>query len=248
MPIFRLTDDIQFPPVDLAEDSGLLAVGGDLTSERLLCAYRDGIFPWFSIGDPLLWWFTSPRLVLFPKEFHIPKRVARYQRNCNFTITKDTAFAAVIQQCATIRTESGEDTWIIEEMKNAYEELHRLGYAHSVECWQNDTLVGGLYGVALGKVFFGESMFSRIRCGSQFALIALMKYLEKENYQMIDCQMTTNHLLRFGAREITGGAFHKLLKLHIPDILPQEHWYSDEKNTNRPLQPLRQEQETHLIK
>ncbi|MFT5702057.1 MAG: leucyl/phenylalanyl-tRNA--protein transferase [Desulforhopalus sp.] len=248
MPVFRLTDDIQFPPVSLAEDSGLLAIGGDLSPERLLCAYHNGIFPWFSKGDPLLWWFTSPRLVLFPKEFHTPKRVLRYQRKAKLTITRDVAFSKVIQQCATIRTESGEETWIVDEMLEAYKKLHRLGYAHSVECWQNDTLVGGLYGIALGKVFFGESMFSRIPCGSQFALIALVEYLEKEEFQMIDCQMTTNHLLRFGAREINGSEFHKLLKLNIGDITPQENWYSDEENTKQNLQPLRQEKATHLGK
>lgn len=235
MPVFKLTQDILFPPVNLAEDSGLLAVGGDLSAERLLCAYRDGIFPWFSKGDPLLWWFTSPRLVIFPEEFHIPKRVIRYQKNNNLTITRDGVFSKVMQQCATTRTETGEETWILDEILEAYERLHHLGYAHSVECWQDDQLVGGLYGVALGKVFFGESMFSRIRCGSQFALIALMKYLVEENFQMIDCQMTTNHLLRFGAREISGSEFHRLLKLHIGDISPQEHWYSNEKNTKQNL-------------
>lgn len=245
MPIFKLTEEILFPPVSLAEDSGLLAVGGDLSAERLLCAYRDGIFPWFSKGDPLLWWFTSPRLVLFPQEFHIPKRVKRYQKNSTLTITGDLAFAAVMQQCAATRTETGEETWILDEILTAYEKLHHLGYAHSVECWQEDQLVGGLYGIALGKVFFGESMFSRIRCGSQFALIALVKYLEEENFQMIDCQMTTNHLLRFGAREISGSEFHRLLTLHIDDMSPQEHWYSNEKNTKQNLQPLRQEKETH---
>lgn len=246
MPVFQLTQDIQFPPVILAEESGLLAIGGDLSAERLLCAYREGIFPWFSKGDPLLWWFTSPRLVIFPDEFHIPKRVSRYQRSSNITLTRDVAFTEVIQQCATTRTERGEETWIVDEMLEAYQNLHSLGYAHSVECWQNDKLVGGLYGVTLGKVFFGESMFSRIRCGSQFALIALLAYLKKENFQMIDCQMTTDHLLRFGAREITGSRFHTLLKLHICDISPQKNWYSNEKISKQNLQPLRQKKETHL--
>ncbi len=231
MPVFQLTQDIEFPPVSLAEDSGLLAVGGDLSAERLLCAYSEGIFPWFSKGDPLLWWFTSPRLVIFPSEFHIPKRVARYKRNSDLTITRNTAFLEVMRQCALTRTETGEETWIIDEMFQAYQKLHLLGYAHSVECWENGKLVGGLYGVALGKVFFGESMFSRIKCGSQFALIALVDYLDQKSFQMIDCQMTTNHLLRFGAREINGSKFHTLLKLHTCDISPQEHWYSNEKIT-----------------
>ena len=231
MPIFQLTNDILFPPVSLAEESGLLAIGGDLSAERLLCAYRQGIFPWFSEGDPLLWWFTSPRLVIFPEEFHIPKRVARYQKKNNLTITGDRAFSEVMHQCATVRKETGDGTWIVGKMIEAYKRLHLLGYAHSVECWQNDHLVGGLYGVALGKVFFGESMFSRISCGSQFALIALVNYLKRESYKMIDCQMTTNHLLRFGAREIDGSEFHTMLKLYISDTSPQEHWMSNEKNT-----------------
>ena len=231
MPIFQLTDDIRFPPVSLAEESGLLAIGGDLSAERLLCAYRQGIFPWFSEDDPLLWWFTSPRLILLPEEFHIPKRVGRYQRKNNLTITGDQAFSEVMKQCATIRTESGDGTWIVDEMVEAYERLHLLGYAHSVECWQNGLLVGGLYGVTLGKVFFGESMFSRISCGSQFALIALVEYLKSKDYKMIDCQMTTNHLLRFGAREIDGSDFHAMLKLYIGEITPQENWMSNEKNT-----------------
>ena len=242
MPVFQLTDDLRFPPVTLAEDSGLLAIGGDLSPQRLLSAYQAGIFPWFSEGDPLLWWFTSPRLVIFPDEFHIPKRVLRYQKNTPLTITRDKAFPRIIEQCALIRTESGEETWIVKQMMQAYTQLHSLGFAHSVECWQDGDLVGGLYGLALGKVFFGESMFSRIRCGSQFALIGLVDFLKKEKFQMIDCQMTTNHLLRFGAREIDGSEFQKLLKLHIGDIYPQENWYSDEKNPKQNLRPLRQEE------
>lgn len=248
MPVFQLTKEIQFPPPGLAEDSGLLAIGGDLHPERLIAAYKNGIFPWFSKGDPLLWWFTSPRLVIFPEEFHIPKRVLRYQKSAQLTITKDTAFSDVIKECAAIRAESGEETWIVEKMIEAYTTLHRLGFAHSVECWQDDILVGGLYGIALDKVFFGESMFSRIRCGSQFALIALVKFLKTADFQMIDCQMTTNHLLRFGAREIDGSTFQLLLKRHISDIAPQDNWYSDEKNTKQNLRPLRQEKKAQLSK
>lgn len=231
MPVFRLTEDIHFPPVSLADESGLLAIGGDLSAERLLCAYSEGIFPWFSKGDPLLWWFTSPRLVIFPDEFHIPKRVARYHRKTDIRITRDVVFPEVMQQCALTRTETGEETWIIDEMFEAYQKLHALGYAHSVECWEEDKLVGGLYGVALGEVFFGESMFSRVSCASQFALIALVDYLTKRSFKMIDCQMTTNHLLRFGAREINGSKFHTLLKQYTGDIAPREHWYSNEKTT-----------------
>lgn len=248
MPVFQLTKEIRFPPPSLAEDSGLLAIGGDLTPNRLIAAYKNGIFPWYSEGDPLLWWCTSPRLVIFPGEFHIPKRVIRYQKSAQLTITRDKAFSEVIKECAVIRTESGEETWIVDEMIEAYIALHALGFAHSVECWQNDILIGGLYGIALDKIFFGESMFSRIRCGSQFALIALVEFLKNENFQMIDCQMTTNHLLRFGAREIDGSAFQTLLQQHIGDITPQDNWYSDEKNTKQNLRPLRQEEKAQLNK
>jgi len=224
MPVFRLPEEIIFPPSHLADETGLLAVGGDLSPERLIEAYRNGIFPWYSEGDPLLWWFTNPRLVLFPDEFRIPRRLQRYARKSDVRIRYDTAFTEVITNCATVRTEHGGETWITEEMQAAYRQLHRLGYAHSVEAWQNDRLVGGLYGVALDRVFFGESMFSRISSGSQFAFIGLLKHLKAHGYQIIDCQMTTNHLLRFGAREITGAMFRSYLKKYIHTLEPHGNW------------------------
>ncbi len=227
MPVFQLNDCIQFPPADLADESGLLAVGGDLSPQRLIAAYSHGIFPWYSEGDPLLWWFTSPRLVIFLDEFKTPKRLARYARKSSITVTRDTAFSEVINECAHIRTETGEETWILPEMMDAYNTLHRLGYAHSIECREGQTLVGGLYGIAIGKVFFGESMFSRISCGSQFALIGLVDFLTKEGYKLIDCQMTTDHLLRFGAREVSGNEFQSLIKKNITNISPQAHWKND---------------------
>lgn len=229
MPIFQLNEQIQFPHPDYAEDNGLLAIGGDLRPERLLMAYSHGIFPWYSKGDPILWWFTSPRLVIFPEEFRIPRRVGRYARAATVNITRDNAFAAVIAECAAIRTEHRNDTWITPEMQQAYITLHRLGYAHSVECWQNDLLVGGLYGVALDRVFFGESMFSRIKCASQFALIALVEYLTSKDFQLVDCQMTTNHLLRFGAREISGHQFQAQLRKNINNITPHTNWRDENK-------------------
>ncbi len=229
MPIFQLNEQIQFPHPDYAEENGLLAIGGDLRPERLLMAYSNGIFPWYSEGDPILWWFTSPRLVIFPGEFRVPKRVGRYARSAAVRITRDHAFAAVIAECAGIRTAHRTDTWITPEMQQAYIALHQLGYAHSVECWQNDLLVGGLYGVALDKVFFGESMFSRIKCASQFALIALVEYLTSRDFQLIDCQMTTNHLLRFGAREISGRQFQAQLRKNINNITPQTNWPDEHK-------------------
>jgi leucyl/phenylalanyl-tRNA---protein transferase len=231
MPIFQLNEQVQFPHPDYAEDNGLLAIGGDLRPERLLMAYSRGIFPWFSQGDPILWWFTSPRLVIFPDEFRVPKRVVRYARNTAVEITYNRAFSRVISECAEIRTEQAGETWISPEMQKAYTNLHLLGFAHSVECWQNDLLVGGLYGIALDQVFFGESMFSRIKCASQFALIALIDHLKNKNFQLIDCQMTTKHLLRFGAREISGREFQFHLKKNIKNIIPYDDWKNENKKT-----------------
>ncbi|EKD34417.1 MAG: hypothetical protein ACD_75C02350G0001 [uncultured bacterium] len=230
MPVFQLTGQIRFPPPDLAEANGLLAVGGDLSPKRLLTAYSQGIFPWYSEGDPILWWFTSPRLVLFPDEFRIPRRLTRYARNSRIEVTRDWAFSEVIGNCATVRTEAGDKTWITPAMQAAYTELHHLGFAHSIECWQQERLVGGLYGIALDRVFFGESMFSRTNCGSQFALIELVAYLKSADFKLIDCQMTTNHLLRFGAREMSGKHFQHLLREYIRDITPHENWKNGNKS------------------
>lgn len=227
MPVFRLTRKLLFPPTHLAEDNGLLAVGGDLSPQRLLLAYRQGIFPWFAEGDPLLWWSPDPRLVLFPVEFTIPRRLERYRRNTDIRTSRDCAFTEVIASCAEVRAATEAGTWITAAMQQAYIEMHRLGYAHSVECWLAGELVGGLYGIALDRVFFGESMFSKSRSASQFALIELISFLHKKNFQMVDCQMTTNHLLRFGAREISGRQFQARLKEYIKDIERHEDWKTD---------------------
>ncbi len=223
MPVFELIDEIFFPPVELAEPNGLLAMGGDLSPDRLLAAYQKGIFPWYNQEDPLLWWFTSPRMVLVPHQIHIPKRISRYYRKFKPTISFDSDFSQVINQCATIRNETEEGTWLQPEMIEAYIHLHKLGYAHSVECWQEEKMVGGLYGIALDRIFFGESMFSRITSGSHFALIALAKFLAAQNYLLIDCQMTTQHLLRFGAKEIDQKSFTRFLQMGITNLKPQ-HW------------------------
>jgi leucyl/phenylalanyl-tRNA--protein transferase len=222
MPIFQLTDAPVFPHPSLAEENGLLAVGGDLSVERLLAAYSNGIFPWYSEGEPPLWWFTDPRLVIFPAEFKVPKRLARTLRNTDFQISFDQDFSRIINSCAAVRRENGEGTWISTDMQTAYEELHRAGYAHSVECWLDGELAGGLYGVQLGKVFFGESMFTKISNGSKAALVALITHLQQQGVALIDCQMTTNHLLTFGAREIEGSEFRRLLQLNIPSDLTTE--------------------------
>ncbi len=215
MAIFRLDDTCTFPNPELAEKNGLLAIGGDLSVRRLVVAYTKGIFPWYSKGDPLLWWFTDPRLVLFPDEFHISKSLARTVRRGIFSTSVNRDFAAVIKGCATTRTAQQEGTWISEEMQGAYLNLHIAGYAHSVECWFGDELAGGLYGVQIGKIFFGESMFSRKSDASKVAFITLIEQLKRQDIQLIDCQMTTKHLVSLGAREIEGRAFRQLLQKHI---------------------------------
>ncbi len=229
MVLFQLTNEIRFPPPKLAEPNGLLAIGGDLEPARLIEAYRNGIFPWFSDGDPVLWWFTSPRLVLFPNEFRISKRLAREIRKDLFTIRFDTDFEQIIDKCGSCRTDNGEETWITSEMKDAYCTLHDLGFCHSVECWQNKTLVGGLYGLYLDRIFFGESMFSDISNGSKFALVALVRKLIDTGCKVIDCQMTTAHLLSFGAREISGEDFQDLLRRYIKNTVSHGKWNNHEE-------------------
>lgn len=207
MPVFQLSDSLLFPPPALAREDGLLAVGGDLSLPRLLLAYRHGIFPWYSAGDPILWWSPNPRLVLFPGEFHLAKRLARTIRQQLFRITFDTDFARVIRACSQTPRKEGQGTWLDEEMIGAYCALHEQGYAHSVECWQEGKLVGGLYGVALGAAFFGESMFSLVPDSSKVALAGLVEHLKDWGFALIDCQVGTGHLQRLGAREISGAEF-----------------------------------------
>jgi leucyl/phenylalanyl-tRNA---protein transferase len=232
MPVFQLTEKIVFPRPDLAEENGLLAIGGDLSPERLIVAYRAGIFPWFSRNDPILWWFTSPRLVLFPDEFRVSKRLVRDIKKPLYTITMDRAFEQVISACARVRTDKHEPTWISPEIHTAYCTLHQLGYAHSVECWQENQLAGGLYGIVLDRVFFGESMCTILKNGSKLALAALVEFLKKKNIQLIDCQMTTSHLLGFGAREISGIEFQRHLKLLIKTLSPDGVWNNESTTGN----------------
>jgi len=215
MAIFQLNDTCTFPAPELAEKNGLLAIGGDLSVKRLLSAYSQGIFPWYSEGDPPLWWSTDPRLVLFPHEFHVSRRLLRTLRKTDFQTSINKDFAAVIQSCAEVRMSKQEGTWLNKDMQDAYIALHHAGYAHSVECWLHDELVGGLYGVQIDNVFFGESMFTRKSNASKIALVALVSHIQKQSIQVIDCQMTTDHLLSFGAREISGSAFRRLLDKHI---------------------------------
>jgi leucyl/phenylalanyl-tRNA--protein transferase len=202
-----------FPPLHAAlrRPNGLLAAGGTLAPERLLAAYREGIFPWFSEGDPILWWSPDPRMVLFPDELKVSRSLSKAVRNRPHEIRFDSAFAETLSRCTEPR-EGQDGTWITDGMRAAYEELHRMGYAHSVEVWLEGELVGGLYGVALGRVFFGESMFSRVRDASKIALVALVRQLQAEDFRLIDCQMHTAHLASLGAREIPRREFSGLLQ------------------------------------
>jgi len=207
-----LERDSDFPPLQsaLKRPNGLLAAGGDLSPERLLEGYRHGIFPWFSEGDPILWWSPDPRMVLLPEELKISRSLAKVLRNRAYEVRFDSAFADTMAGCAAPRKgETG--TWITGEMHEAYERLHRLGYAHSVETWIEGELAGGLYGVALGRVFFGESMFSRARDASKIALAALVALLKSAGFRLIDCQMRTPHLESLGAREISRRQFSRQL-------------------------------------
>lgn len=202
MPVFVLSEELVFPPPCLATPEGLLAAGGDLSPERLLLAYRMGIFPWYAEDEPILWWSPDPRLVLYPQEFHLSRSLQKVIRRGDFTVTTDRAFEAVIRACAGVRTAGGEGTWIVPDMIDAYCGLHRRGLAHSVEAWQGQRLAGGLYGVSLGSAFFGESMFTRVKNASKVALATLAAWLQANGFDLIDCQVTTGHLQRLGAREI----------------------------------------------
>lgn len=212
--MFLLNDEIYFPPVEQADENGLLAIGGDLSSERLLLAYRSGIFPWFNEEDPICWWSPDPRFVLFPAAIKISKSMQQVFKKRQFRFTTNTAFEQVITGCQQVYREGQDGTWITEEMKAAYIQLHHKGYAHSVEAWLNDQLVGGLYGIRLGNVFFGESMFSHFSNASKFAFISYVQQLEKENVQLIDCQLHTPHLESLGAKMIERKKFIELLLLH----------------------------------
>ena len=212
MAIYRLVDEIIFPDPNLAEEDGLLAVGGDLGSERLLQAYANGIFPWYSDGEPILWWSPDPRMILFPNKFKISKSLEQSIRNKNFKVYFDRDFKSVISNCAIVNRKENEGTWITNEMQNAYIKLHEAGFAHSVETYLDDRLVGGLYGISLGKAFFGESMFHKERDASKIALNALVSRIKEWGFHFIDVQQKTNHLKSLGAESIPRSKFLELLK------------------------------------
>lgn len=211
MPVFQLSDEPIFPSPHLASKEGLLAVGGDLSPERLIAAYRQGIFPWYSDGEPILWWSPNPRLVLYPTEFKLSRSFRKTLRKGTYSVSFDTAFEQVIKACVTLRLKSGEGTWITPEMMSAYIRMHTLGYAHSVEAWHAGQLVGGLYGIALGRIFFGESMFSTLSDASKYCLYQLSVFLIKKKFLIIDCQVASAHLMRLGACNISRADFLALL-------------------------------------
>lgn len=220
MPVFLLNDDLVFPDPVHSEQDGLLAVGGDLSPERLLLAYRMGIFPWFSDESPILWWSPDPRMILIPKDFKRSKSLRQTIRNRNLEVRFDSDFNQVIQQCAATTRKHEDGTWIIPEMISAYGKLHELGFAHSVETYRDGTLVGGLYGISLGRAFFGESMFYAERDASKVALSALADRMIEWDFRFIDAQQNTDHLGRMGASPVPREHFLALLEeaMYYPTI------------------------------
>lgn len=210
--MYYLSRDLYFPPVENASPEGIVAIGGDLSPERLILAYRNGIFPWFEDDEPILWWSPEERMVLFPAELKVSKSMRNIINRGIFKVTFNTAFRDVITNCKTIKRDGQPGTWITNDMTEAYCRMHKLGYAKSVEVWQDNELVGGLYGIDLGHIFCGESMFSKASNASKFAFIALVKQLQLANYKLLDCQVYNEHLESLGAREIDREDFLEILK------------------------------------
>jgi len=210
MSLFALDNELIFPPVHLAEPDGLLAVGGDLSVERLLLAYRSGIFPWYE-GKHILWWSPDPRFVLYPSQLRVSKSMKSLLKKNAFTFSMNTAFTEVIDNCKTVSRRGQSGTWISQDIKEAYTKLHKLGYAHSAEAWNKDKLVGGLYGIRMGKLFFGESMFSKESNASKYAFIRLVEHLQNDGVELIDCQVYTEHLESLGAGMIPRSQFIETL-------------------------------------
>lgn len=226
MPLFRLSKNLVFPPARFARNDGLLCIGGDLSPERLILAYEKGIFPWFSENDPLLWWSPDPRLVLFPDKIHISKSLNKTIKKNIFTIRLDTAFEQTIHACSSLRKKEDSGTWLVDEMVSAYILLHKKGYAHSIETWQDGKLVGGLYGISIGHSFFGESMFSLQKNASKIALVCLATHLKKHNFDLIDCQVTSDHLIHMGAIEISRQSFLEIIESSVQKKPIKNPWDS----------------------
>jgi len=228
-------NNVDFPDVSLAldEPDGLLAIGGDLKPQRLLAAYRQGIFPWYNEGQPILWWAPNPRAVLFPEQLKISRSLRKTLRNKSFTVSLDRAFAEVVEACSGPRlNDDTPGTWITHEMKQAYRQLHKLGAAHSVECWQDEELVGGLYGVAIGRVFFGESMFTRRSDASKVAFVTLVQQLADWGFGVVDCQIHSQHLETLGAETISREQFTGLLDEFCDQ--PSPPWELESSDKSKP--------------
>ena len=213
--MFLLNKELFFPPVEMADEDGLLAIGGDLSTERLLLAYRKGIFPWYNFGEPIYWWSPDPRFILFPGELKVSKSMQTVLNNDKFRFTVNRNFAGVIQNCKTISRKEQEGTWISPPIQKAYTLLHELGHVHSAETWMNGELVGGLYGIRIGKIFFGESMFSKEKNASKYAFINYVRRLQQEKVQLVDCQVYTQHLESLGARMIGRDSFTGIITANI---------------------------------
>ena len=214
MPLTILTDELWFPPVEQATTDGLLALGGNLSTDRLLLAYRSGIFPWFNEEEPPLWWSPDPRFVLFPQELNVSKSMRQLLKRNEFEVTTNKAFTEVIRLCAETRMLK-EGTWITNEIIEAYSKLNTLGFAVSVEAWKNNELAGGLYGIRMGNLFFGESMFSKVSNASKYAFISYAQQLQKEGVVLVDCQVYTEHLESLGARMIGRNMFLEMVKNNL---------------------------------
>jgi leucyl/phenylalanyl-tRNA---protein transferase len=225
MPVFQLNDYPFFPPAHLADKSGLLAIGGQLQPDWILMAYENGIFPWFNEDEPIMWWSPDPRMVLFPSKLHVSQTMKQVLNRGVFEIKFDTNFNAVIENCGNTRRNHRDGTWITPEMKAAYTQLHELGVAHSAEAYNNKgELVGGLYGLAIGSCFFGESMFSLESNASKAAFITLVKWLKEKKFTMIDCQVASEHLASLGAQEISRKEFFEWLNNALKDESLKGHW------------------------
>ncbi len=228
VPVFRIPETVAFPHPSLAEPDGLLGVGGDLSPARLLFGYQNGIFPWYSEGQPILWFSPDPRFVLFTDELHVPRSLAKVMRQRRFEIRLDTAFEEVIRNCRAARRRRQRGTWITRDMLAAYTQLHRLGYAHSAEAWLDGRLVGGLYGVSLGNLFSGESMFALEPDASKVAFVWLARQLQRWGFPLIDSQTHTEHLERFGARSIPRADYLERLPALVSAPTRMGPWRLDE--------------------
>ncbi len=231
MPVFELNETPLFPSASLADDSGIIAVGGDLTPERLIEAYAGGIFPWFSKKDPIIWWSPDPRFVLFPDDLKISKSMKQVLNRNIYEIRFDTSFREVITACSLPRKKE-RSTWITKDMIEAYVKLHKIGFAHSIEAWRNEELLGGLYGISIGSMFFGESMFSREANASKAAFITLVKILKRLNFSLIDCQVHSDHLESLGAVNIPRHEFLKKLDESIQKFTFKGNWNQMEEFTS----------------